>query len=206
MPDQTPAPAQIFPSGGSDIRTSLCMLARWSAITERGRLPAMLFMGTISSLSSSQERWSARRNICADVDEVLDALTDPETIARWAPVSFEVDGLAGGRLRPGSREVVSGSIAGIRTTFEVEVHRADTERLELVADGPIVLDVSYRFSAHDHGVLVEAAVELRRQRGMAAQVLRGAVGALLGAGALGSALRRLDEAVAWPVEAELVAA
>ena len=114
--------------------------------------------------------------------------------------------LAGGRLEAGSREVVSGSIAGIGTRFEVEVHQADTDRLELVAYGPIALDVVYRFREHDDGVLVEATVELRRPRGVAAQVLRGAVAALLGAGALASALRRLDDALACPADAELMAA
>jgi hypothetical protein len=152
----------------------------------------MLLLRTNTAHSSEREVWTARTAICADAEDVLRALTDPAAIASWAPVSFEVDGLAGGCLRAGSRERVSGSIAGIRAEFDVEVHVADTDRLELVAVGPVALDVAYSFSEHDGAVLVEAAVAVRRRRGLAAQVLRAAVAALLNAGALAAALRRLD--------------
>jgi hypothetical protein len=146
-------------------------------------------------VSRDQAVWSARTVICADVDEILQALTDPVAIARWAPVSFEVDGLAGARLRAGSRERVRGSIAGIRAAFDIEVQAADTERLELVADGPVALDVAYSFRDHDGGVLVEAAVAVRRRRGLAAQLLQAAVSALLNAGVLAAALHRLNTMV-----------
>jgi len=101
-------------------------------------------------------------------------LTDPAAIAGWAPVNFEVDGLAGGRLAAGRRERVSGSIAGIGATFDVEVMRADTKGLELVADGPISLDVNYSFTEHDDGVSVHARVGIRRRRGLTAQLLQAA--------------------------------
>jgi hypothetical protein len=140
------------------------------------------------------------------LDAVVAALTDPASIACWAPVSFEVEGLAGGRLRSGSRERVSGSIAGIRATYDVEVTRADRQRLELVAHGPVSLDVAYGLSQRDDGVLVDARVAIRRQRGLAAQVLRAAVGALLNAGALRAALRRLEGSLCAPREPELLAA
>jgi hypothetical protein len=55
-------------------------------------------------------------------------------------------------------------------------------------------------------VLVDARVAIRRQRGLTAQVLRGAVGALLNAGALRIALRRLEDSLSRPGEAELLAA
>jgi hypothetical protein len=150
--------------------------------------------------------WTASIDLESAPDEVLRALTDPAAIAQWAPVTFEVDGLAGSRLRAGSRERVSGSIAGVRTTFEVEVRSADRERLELVARGPVWLDVRYRFEEHDAGVRVDAQVGIQRQRGLTAQVLRAAVGALLNAGVLGSALRRLEASLPGPLEADLLAA
>lgn len=150
--------------------------------------------------------WTASADMRSDPDEVLDALTDPAAIAHWAPVRFEVGGLAGGRLRSGSRERVSGSIAGIGATFEVEVTRADTQRLELVARGPVSFDVTYCFSEHDAGVVVDAHVAIRRQRGLTAEVLRAAAGALLSAGALRSALRRLEASLPCACEPELLAA
>ena len=156
--------------------------------------------------SSDPEAWTASADLRTDLDAVLSALTDPASIACWAPVSFEVEGLAGGRLRTGSRERVSGSIAGIRATYDVEVSRADRQRLELVAHGPVSLDVAYGFRQHEDGVLVDARVAIRRQRGLTAQVLRAAVGALLNAGALRTALRRLEGSLSGPREAELLAA
>jgi hypothetical protein len=140
---------------------------------------------------NGSDAWSARTFLPANPDAVLLALTVPELIAGWAPVGFEVEGLAGGRLRAGTRERVSGSIAGIRTAFEIEVHAADEQRLELMARGPVALDVAYRFHPQDGGVAVEATVSVQERRGLAAQLLRRAVAALLDAGALSAALGRL---------------
>ena len=165
----------------------------------------MLLLRSTSG-SPSAEVWTARATLRSDPDEVLRALTRPDSIAQWAPVSFDVDGLAGSRLRAGSRERVSGSIAGITATFDVEVTRADRERLELVARGPVALDVAYSFRELGDGVIVNAQVGVRRQGGLAGQVLRAAVGALLNAGALASALRRLESSLSCPCEAELLAA
>lgn len=166
----------------------------------------MLFLRTFAGRQDERDIWTANAHLRADAETVLDALTDPALIALWAPVSFEVAGLAGGRLQSGSRARVTGSIAGVRAAFDIEVSSADTERLELTAAGPVSLDVAYAFSEHDGGVSVEAAVEVRPGCGLAAQVLRPAVGALLSAGALGSALRRLDASLSRAVEPELAAA
>jgi hypothetical protein len=166
----------------------------------------MMLIRRNTGRSPQSDVWTAGVDLANDPDEVLRALTDPAAIAHWAPVSFEVDGLAGSRLHAGSRERVSGSIAGIRTTFEVEVRSADRERLELVARGPVSLDVAYRFEQHETGVRVDAQVCIQRQRGLTAQLLRAAVGALLNAGALGSALRRLEASLSAPLEADLLAA
>jgi hypothetical protein len=162
----------------------------------------MLLLGP----KTEQNVWTARARMCASPDEVLDALTDPDRIAEWAPVGFEVEGLAGGRLCAGSRARVSGSLAGIGAAFDVDVRRAGLDGLELVASGPVAIDVSYRFRDHDDGVLVDVAIELRRRSGLTAQVLRAALTTLMNAGVLGSALRRLEASLSCPLEAELVAA
>ncbi len=166
----------------------------------------MMLLRTNTGLSPQGDVWTASIDLGSDPDEVLRALTDSAVIAQWAPVSFEVDGPAGTRLRAGSRERVSGSIAGIRTTFEVEVRCADRKRLELVARGPVSLDVTYWFEQREAGMRVDAQVGIRPQRGLTAQVLRAAVGALLNAGALGSALRRLEASLSAPLDADLLAA
>src|SRR5690242_19823598 len=74
------------------------------------------------------EVWSARAAVRADACEVLAALTDPELIAAWAPVGFELEGHCPRLLRAGSHERVSGSLAGVRASFEIEVHRAGPDR------------------------------------------------------------------------------
>lgn len=170
------------------------------------KLHRMMLLKTVTGSSSERDVWTASAHMRSDVHEVLGALTRPAAIAAWAPINFEVDGLAGSRLRTGSRERVTGSLAGIKATFEVEVTRADAERLELVAHGPVSLDVAYGFTEHDRGVLVDASVGVRPQRGLTAQVLRAAVGALLNAGALRTALRRMEDSLSCPLEAELLAA
>ena len=147
----------------------------------------MLLLGARTNGSTDHEVWTARRRFCAEAGEVLRALTDPSLIAEWAPVAFEVDGLAGG-------------------CFEIEVRRADAERLELVATGPITFDVTYQLHQRASDLLVQATVGLRRQRGLTAQILRAAAVALLNARALDSALRRLESAVAGPLSRELIAA
>jgi hypothetical protein len=181
------------------------MLARWLARAAGERLPGMLLFRP-NTAAAEPDVWTARADMRRDSDEVLCALTEPASIACWAPVSFDVHGLAGSRLRTGSREPVSGSIAGITAVFEVEVTRADRKGLELIAQGPVSLDVAYRFSQNIDGVTVDARVAIRRQPGLRAQVLRAAVRALLNAGALGTALHRLEKWLSGPYEAELLAA
>jgi len=157
-----------------------------------------MLLGNNPAMTAEPAVWTASAWMDDDPNGVLHALTDPAAIARWAPVSFEVDGLAGGRLAAGSRERVSGSIAGIGATFDIEVMRADTKGLELVANGPISLDVKYRFIEHDDGVSVHARVGIRRRRGLSAQLLQAAVAALLNAGALARALRKLENSLDAP--------
>jgi Polyketide cyclase / dehydrase and lipid transport len=154
----------------------------------------------------SQDEWTASAHMVAEADDVLAALTDPEAIAGWAPVSFEIDGLAGGRLKDGSHERVTGSLAGIRVAFDIEVERADLGGLELTADGPFALHVSYRLVEDDDGVLVRASVRMGEPRGLTALILRAAVAAVLNGRALDGALRRLEASLPCRAGAELVAA
>jgi Polyketide cyclase / dehydrase and lipid transport len=156
----------------------------------------MLLLKRESEHEYTSEVWTARSTLRAAPCQVLDALTNPQLIAEWAPVPFEVDGLPGDRLTTGSRARVSGSLAGVRATFEVEVIRADARRLEIVADGPLAFDVAYTLCERERGVLVEASIGLRRRRGLSAQLVRAAVAALLSAGALNAALARLESALA----------
>ena len=139
--------------------------------------------------------WTASVDCNADAEQVLRALTEPDLIANWAPVSFSVEGLAGGRLRAGSRERVRGTLAGITATFDIEVSRADRERLELLAEGPVGLDVSYRFCPRARWVRVEASVAVRRGRGLTGQLLAPALSAILNAGALDRALARIQRSL-----------
>lgn len=131
----------------------------------------------------------------ADACEVLAALTDPELIAAWAPVGFALDRPGASRLQTGSHERVSGSLAGVRASFEIDVMRAEPGRLELVAEGPLGMDVAYRFREQGGYVALVASVSLHRRGGLTGQILRGAVAALLNAGALDRALSRLAEVV-----------
>src|SRR5947209_3496337 len=126
--------------------------------------------------------WTARCEFVAAPGEVLDALTDPRLISRWAPVDFELEGLSTRRLRAGSQVRVSGAIAGVRAMFDVEVNDASEQGLELTAHGPVSMDVRYSFSQRGRMVLVDASVALRSGRGLSGQVLRSATGALLNAG------------------------
>jgi hypothetical protein len=166
----------------------------------------MLLLRTPVQAARGPEVWTAQAQLYAEPDEVLRALTDPAMIADWAPIAFDVEGLAGGRLRTGSRARVSGTIAGVRATFEVEVLRADTQALELVANGPVSFEVTYRFRRRECGLLVDACVAVPRKGGLAGQLLRSATATLLNAGALRAALRRLERCVGSAFEPELVAA
>jgi hypothetical protein len=122
---------------------------------------------------------------------VLDVLTHPEEIRRWSPVDFDLDDLDGRRLAAGTRGRVTGKLAGVKVGFDVEVHAADEDRLELSADGPIGLDVSYRLNPDEAGAELSAQVSLRRGRGLTGRVVANATAALLSAGALEGAAGRI---------------
>ena len=78
--------------------------------------------------------------------------------------------------------------------FDVEVHTADHERLELSAQGPIVLDVRYDLTPDDCGAALRASVSLRRGGGLTGRLVANAAAALLSAGALDGAAGRIARA------------
>jgi hypothetical protein len=121
---------------------------------------------------------------------VLELLTEPDAIAEWTPVPFEIVSIADRRLRTGSRARVAGRLAGRAVEFEVVVHEASGDRLALAADGPISIDVQYVLRPVPGGSDVTASVSVEG-RGLFGRVLASATEALLAAGALSVSLDRL---------------
>ena len=134
--------------------------------------------------------WRSSATVPGSPADVLDHLTDPAAIARWAPVPFEVLALEGGRLRSGRRARVAGRLAGRSVKFDVHVLRASDEQLELIADGPVSLAVCYLVRRAAGGSQIDASVAVKG-KGLFGQVLARATEALLGAGALRLSLERL---------------
>ncbi|HEX8123674.1 MAG TPA: SRPBCC family protein [Solirubrobacteraceae bacterium] len=139
--------------------------------------------------------WTATTTVDAPPDAVLDMLTDPDAIASWAPVDFEVSALDSRRLAPGSRPRVEGRLGGVAVGFEVEVLAADADGLALHASGPVAFDVRYDLEPAAGGSEVRASVGVRPGRGFRGRLLAEATSALLSAGALQTALDRIGRSV-----------
>ena len=122
----------------------------------------------------SMKTWTATTTVNAAPEAVLDVLTNPDAIARWAPLPFDVDDLDTPRLIAGSTARVSGRLAGRRVGFVVEVHEA--------ADG---------------GSEVRASICVRRGKGLTGRLMAEATNALLSAGALSHAVSRLGREAAF---------
>jgi uncharacterized protein YndB with AHSA1/START domain len=135
--------------------------------------------------------YTATTTSTARPEAVLEVLTDPDAVARWAPVDFFVDDLTHPRLSEGSRARVSGRLAGQHVGFDVEVHQADAAGLALSAHGPVALNVAYRLRASDDGSHVSASVAVVPRRGLRARLLAEATAAVLAGGALQAALGRI---------------
>jgi hypothetical protein len=138
--------------------------------------------------------WTAHATVGAHPEEVLAVLTDPAAIEQWAPIPFDVDALDGPRLTAGSRARVSGCLAGKRLGFDVAVHHADDEGLELVASGPVDIDVIYDLLPAEGGTGVHASISVRGC-GFTGRLLAKATEALLAGGALHHAIARIARAV-----------
>jgi hypothetical protein len=143
-------------------------------------------------------RWTATAQANTSPEQLLEVLTHPEQIRRWSPVDFDADELDGRRLAAGTRTRVTGRLAGVSVSFEVEVHTADADRLELSADGPIGLDVRYDLAAGQAGAELSASVAVRRGGGLTGRVVANAAATLLSAGALDGATGRIARAAETP--------
>ena len=134
--------------------------------------------------------WTTQTTVTGLPDEVLAMLTEPDAIARWTPVPFELIDLDTDRLVSGSRARVRGRLAGRTLEFDVEVLAADDERLALRATGPISIDVEYALRPPGEGSELRASVSVRGS-GLIGRVLAQATDALLAAGALDLAVSRI---------------
>jgi uncharacterized protein YndB with AHSA1/START domain len=143
---------------------------------------------------AAMAEWTTSTQSNARPEQVLEVLTDPDAIRRWAPIDFDVEELDGFRLVAGSTARVSGKLAGVRVGFDVEVHAADEDGVELTAHGPIGLDVRYDLVPAPGGSEVTASVSLRRGGGITGRVISKATAALLSAGALDGAARGIARA------------
>ncbi len=134
--------------------------------------------------------WAAETRAAGLPDDVLVLLTEPDSIARWAPIDFDVDGTDGGRLEASDRLRVRGRLAGRCLEFEVDVAEADGGHLVLTAVGPMRLDVEYIATAVGNGSEVRASITVTG-RGLTRRLLAQATDALLAAGALRAAVNRI---------------
>jgi polyketide cyclase/dehydrase/lipid transport protein len=138
--------------------------------------------------------WTATARANTTPSQVLEVLTHPAKIRRWSPVDFDLEELDGRRLAAGSRGRVTGKLAGVTVGFDVRVHHADEGRLELSADGPVGLDVRYDLRGDGEGAEFVARVAMRPSRGLTGKIVANAASALLSAGALEGAARRIAQA------------
>jgi Polyketide cyclase / dehydrase and lipid transport len=134
--------------------------------------------------------WTTETWVAGTPNDVLELLTEPDAIARWAPIPFELLDLDTDRLEAGSHARVGGGIAGRRLEFDVEIREADDRRVELLATGPVSIGAKYHLRPADGGSEVRASVSVSG-RGLIGGVLARATEALLAAGALRSAVARM---------------
>jgi hypothetical protein len=138
--------------------------------------------------------WTSTAQANTTPDSLLEVLTHPQQIRLWSPVDFELDDLDARRLSEGTTARVTGKVAGVRVSFDVEVHRADAGRLELSADGPIGLDVRYDLAQSGCCASeMTASVRVRNGRGITGRVVAGAAASLLSAGALDGAVGKIAQ-------------
>ncbi len=134
--------------------------------------------------------WRADAWVPGPPDEVLELLTDPDAIARWSPIGFELIDLTDDRLVAGACGRVRGVLARRTLEFTVDVREASVHGLALVARGPFELDVDYRMLPLDRGSEIRAVIAIRG-RGLIGGLLARAAEAMLAAGALSESLRRI---------------
>ena len=134
--------------------------------------------------------WTTQQETAGRPEDVMDLLTNPDAIARWAPIPFEVIDFTGDRLLAGDSARVRGGLAGRSMEFTVNIAAASDGRLALTANGPIDIDVEYVAEEIGDGSNLRARVEVSG-RGLIGRILAQATDALLAGGALRSAVSRI---------------
>jgi hypothetical protein len=135
--------------------------------------------------------WTTQTQVRGLPDEVMALLTEPDAIARWAPIPFEVVDFDGDRLQAGDRVRVRGGLGGRSLEFDVEVAEAADGCLTVTATGPIRIDVRYVARALARGSELRASVAVTGV-GLLGRLVARATDALLAAGALNAALGRIS--------------
>jgi hypothetical protein len=138
--------------------------------------------------------WTTQTQVRGLPDEVMALLTEPDAIARWAPIPFEVVDFDGDRLQAGDRVRVRGGLGGLggrSLEFDVEVAEAADGCLTVTATGPIRIDVRYVARALARGSELRASVAVTGV-GLLGRLVARATDALLAAGALNAALGRIS--------------
>jgi hypothetical protein len=136
--------------------------------------------------------WRSRATFSGDPEKILDLLTDPQQVRAWSPINFEVEDLEADRLQTGAIMHVHGKLAGRRMSFDVEVFKASDGKLHLQAQGPVELEVEYGID--DEGGELHAWVDVRSAGGLIGRVAASATDALLAAGALEQAVKKIARA------------
>ncbi|MEA2311846.1 MAG: hypothetical protein QOE28_1814 [Solirubrobacteraceae bacterium] len=162
-----------------------------SAVSRHHPWPAAVALEQAPAPAGLLGTWRSQIEVGAEPEHVLETLTDVRACEAWSPVGFDIDGLHPRRLRTGTRVAVTGSIAGRRVRFDVEIVRADPERLTLRAAGPVEMLADYIVRPADGGSRVDAAISLRRGTGRGAGVAARLTSMLLAAGALKQTLGRI---------------
>jgi hypothetical protein len=137
--------------------------------------------------------WEKTALIESDPEQVLERLTDPDAVADWSPIDFELEAIDTDRLASGTHATVASRLAGRRVGFEIEVFEAHGNRLSLRASGPVVLDVDYEIDTLDDGADVTARIVTSSGGGLTGRVLSSAADALLAAGMLDRAIAQLKD-------------
>jgi|SRR3954447_18955308 len=147
----------------------------------------MLGLGT----QLDSRTWRSDVAVRAAPEDVLDTLTDIDACEAWSPVGFRVDELDSGRLRTGTTATISGSLAGRRMRFRLEIGRADSECLLLRAAGPVEMLAHYKVRPAGEGSCVDAEISVWPAPGRSGALAARATFLLLASGALKHALARM---------------
>src|ERR1700722_1985592 len=134
--------------------------------------------------------WTTETWLAGTPDEVLAILTDPNSISRWSPLSYELLELDSERLEAGSRARVRGALSGCPLEFTVHVHEAHEGRFALLAQGPVSIDAEYLVHPARGGSRLRASVRVGG-RGLVGMTLARAADALLATGLLRMSVARL---------------